>query len=86
MEEVLRTILEHLVENTKSISIDHVEKEGTDFYYVKVAETEEGKIIGRQGRIAKAIKVLCKALGAKEGRRVEVVFPFKYKKGEGRRS
>lgn len=82
MEEVLRTILANLVENQKAVSIDHVEREETDFYYVKVAQEEEGKIIGRQGRVAKAIKALCKALGAKEGRKVEVVFPFKHKKGE----
>lgn len=79
MEEVLRTILANLVENKKAVSIDHVEREGTDFYYVKVAQEEEGKLIGRQGRVAKAIKALCKALGAKEGRKVEVVFPFKRK-------
>ena len=86
MEEVLKTILEHLLENKKAISIEHKEEEGTDYYYVKVAQDEEGKVIGRQGRVAKAIKAICKALGSKEGRRVEVVFPFKYKKGEGRRS
>ena len=79
MEEVLRTILANLVENQKAVSIDHVEREGTDFYYVKVAQEEEGKLIGRQGRVAKAIKALCKALGAKEGRKVEVVFTFKRK-------
>ena len=75
MEEVLRTILANLVENQKAVSIDHTEKDGTDFYYVKVAQDEEGKV-------AKAIKALCKALGAKEGRKVEVVFPFKHKKSE----
>ena len=82
MEEVLRTILANLVENQKAVSIDHTEKDGTDFYYVKVAQDEEGKVIGRQGRVAKAIKALCIALGAKEGRKVEVVFPFKHKKSE----
>ncbi len=86
MEEVLKTIIDNLIENKKAISIDHKEENGTDYYYVTVAQDEEGKLIGRQGRVAKAIKALCKALGAKEGRRVEVVFPFKYKKGEGRRS
>ena len=82
MEEVLRTILANLVENQKAVSIEHKEIDGTDTYYVKVAQDEEGKVIGRQGRVSKAIKALCKALGAKEGRRVEVVFPFKHKKGE----
>ncbi len=77
MEEVLRTILENLVENKKAISIELQQEEGKDIYVVKVAQDEEGKVIGRQGRIAKAIKTITKALGAKEGRKVEVVFPFK---------
>lgn len=80
MEEVLRTILDNLVENKKAVSIEQKDVDGTDTYYVKVAQDEEGKVIGRQGRVSKAIKALCKALGAKEGRRVEVVFPFKHKK------
>ena len=77
MEEVLKTILENLVENQKAISIESKEADGKEIYYVKVAQDEEGKVIGRQGKIAKAIKTITKALGAKEGRNVEVVFPFK---------
>lgn len=77
MEEVLKTILENLVENQKAISIESKEADGKEIYYVKVAQDEEGKVIGRQGKIAKAIKTITKALGAKEGRKVEVVFPFK---------
>lgn len=75
MEEVLKTILENLVENKKAISIKHREEDGKDIYKINVAQDETGKIIGRQGRISKAIKVLSKALGAKEGRRVEIEFP-----------
>lgn len=77
MEEVLKTILENLVENQKAISIESKEADGKEIYHVKVAQDEEGKVIGRQGKIAKAIKTITKALGAKEGRKVEVVFPFK---------
>ncbi len=77
MEEVLKTILENLVENQKAISIESKEADGKEIYYVKVAQDEEGKVIGRQGKIAKAIKTITKALGAKEGRKVEVVFSFK---------
>ena len=77
MEEVLKTILENLVENQKAISIESKEADGKEIYYVKVAQYEEGKVIGRQGKIAKAIKTITKALGAKEGRKVEVVFSFK---------
>lgn len=75
MEEVLRNILESLVDNKKAISIKVRQEDGKDIYTVKVAPEDGGKIIGRQGRIAKAIKTLSKALGAKEGRRVEIEFP-----------
>lgn len=76
MEEVLRLILENLVNNKKAISIKLRQEDGKDIYTVKVAEDEMGKIIGRQGRISKAIKVLAKALGGKEGRKVEIEFPL----------
>ena len=75
MEEVLKTILEGLVENKDAISIKVRQEDGKDIYTVKVAPEDGGKIIGRQGKIAKAIKTLSKALGAKEGRRVEIEFP-----------
>lgn len=75
MEEVLRIMLENLVNNKKAISIKSRQEEGKEIYTVKVAEDEIGKIIGRQGKIAKAIKTIAKALAAKEGRRVEIEFP-----------
>ena len=64
MEEGLRAILESLVENKKAVSIKSRQEGSTQIYTVKVAEDETGKIIGRQGKIAKAIKVIAKALGA----------------------
>lgn len=75
MEEVLKTILEHLVENKKAISIKLRQEEGRDIYTIKVAEDEMGKIVGRQGRVIKAIRGISKALGAKEGRKVEIEHP-----------
>lgn len=75
MEEGLRAILESLVENKKAVSIKSRQEGSTQIYTVKVAEDETGKIIGRQGKIAKAIKVIAKALGAKEGKKVEIEFP-----------
>ena len=75
MEEVLRNILESLVDNKKAVSIKVRQEDGKDIYTVRVAPEDGGKIIGRQGKIAKAIKTLSKALGAKEGRRVEIEFP-----------
>ena len=59
------------------ITVYCAEVGGKDIYKVSVAQDETGKIIGRQGRISKAIKVLSKALGSKEGRKVEIEFPDK---------
>lgn len=75
MEEVLRVMIENLVDEKKSVFIKTREENGKEIYTVRVAEEEMGKIIGRQGKIAKAIKVIAKALGAKEGKRVEIEFP-----------
>lgn len=74
MEEVLRTIIEGLVENKEAISIEQSEREGKEVYSVKVAHEEMGKIIGRQGKIAQSIRTVMKALGAKEQKKIEVDF------------
>ncbi len=75
MEEVLRTILDNLLDNKQAITIKHRQEDGKDIYTVKVDPKEEGVLIGRQGRMAKSIKILIKALGAKEGKRVELELP-----------
>ncbi len=75
MEEVLRIMIENLVDEKKSVFIKTREEDGKEIYTIRVAEEEMGKIIGRQGKIAKAIKVIAKALAAKEGKRIEIEFP-----------
>ena len=74
MEEILRTIIENLVENKDAISIEKVEEDFKDVYKVKVDKDEMGKVIGRQGKIAQAIRTIVKSLGAKEKKRIDVEF------------
>ena len=74
MEEVLRTIIEGLVENKEAISIEKGEKDGKEVYSVKVDSKEMGKVIGRQGKIAQSIRTVIRALGAKEQKKVDVEF------------
>ena len=74
MEEVLRTIIENLVENKDAISIEKVEEDYKEIYKVKVDQSEMGRIIGKQGKIAQAIRTIIKSLGAKEQKKVEVEF------------
>ena len=74
MEEILRTIIENLVDNKDAISIEKVEENYKEVYKVKVDQSEMGRIIGRQGKIAQAIRTIIKSLGAKEQKKVEVEF------------
>ena len=74
MEEILRTIIENLVDNKEAISIEKVEEDYKEIYKVKVDQNEIGRIIGKQGKIAQAIRTIIKSLGAKEQKKVEVEF------------
>ena len=74
MEEILRTIIENLVENKEAISIEKVEGDFKDVYKIKVDQSEMGKIIGKQGKIAQAIRTIAKSLAAKDKKRIDVEF------------
>ena len=74
MEEILKTIIENLVDQKNQVQITRVDDEKGVLLKVKVAESDMGKIIGRQGRIAKAIRTVMKAVTSKEHKRVGIVF------------
>ena len=74
MEEILRTIIENLVDKKEEVTIEKTQEENKDIYKIKVNKEEMGKVIGKQGRIAQAIRTIAKSLGAKEQKRVEVEF------------
>lgn len=74
MEEILKTVIENLVDNKEEISIEQVENDNVITLKVKVAQDEMGKVIGRQGKIAHSIRTLMKAVGAKEQKKVSVEF------------
>lgn len=72
LKEILSYIVENLVENPSEISIEVVELEDTITLQLKVAESDMGKVIGRQGRIAKEIRTIIKSAGLKEHKKVLV--------------
>ena len=74
MEEILKTIIENLVDNKEAISIEKVEENYKEVYKVKVDQSEIGRVIGKQGKIAQSIRTIMKSLGAKEQKKVEVEF------------
>lgn len=74
MKEILETILKNLVENTDAISVNQVEKDRLTVFEVKVAPEDMGRVIGKEGKIAKAIRNILRAIGAKEQKKVTVEF------------
>ena len=74
MKEILATIINTLVSEKESVSINQIDGEQSVIFEVKVAENDMGKIIGKQGTIAKSIRTIMKAVASKENKRVTVEF------------
>ena len=74
MKEILETIILNLVDNKDSVEIKELDGEKSIIFEVKVAEEDMGKIIGRQGSIAKSIRTIMKAVASKENKRVSIEF------------
>ena len=74
MEEVLKIIIENLVENKEAVQITRVDDERGILLKVKVADEDMGQVIGKQGRIAKSIRTVMKSITAKEHKKVGIIF------------
>ncbi len=74
MKEILETIILNLVDNKDAVEIKEVDGEKSIIFEVKVADTDMGKIIGRQGRLARSIRTVMKSVVGKEHKKVSVEF------------
>ena len=74
MKEIIETIILNLVDNKDAVSVEEVQEEKSIVYQVKVANEDMGKVIGRQGRLAKSIRTVAKSIGAREHKKVYVEF------------
>lgn len=75
MKEILQTIILNLVDNKDAVEIEEINNnEKSITFEVRVAESDMGKIIGRQGRLAKSIRTVMKSVAGKEQKRVSVEF------------
>ena len=73
MKEVLEVIAKSLVDYPEKVDIQEVNgEEETVTLELRVAESDMGKVIGKQGRISKAIRTVVKAAAAKENKKVSV--------------
>ena len=68
MKELVEVIAKSLVENPDEVSVTETEKEDIILVELKVGASDMGKVIGRQGRIAKAIRTVVKAASSKSRR------------------
>lgn len=74
MKEILETIILNMVDDHEAVTINEKIEDNTVTYEVKVAETDMGRVIGKQGRTAKAIRMIMKSVAGKEHKRVVVEF------------
>ena len=72
MKELVEVIAKALVDDPESVVVNEREVKKTTVLEVRVAESDMGKVIGKQGRIAKAIRSVVKAAAAKEDKKVIV--------------
>lgn len=74
MKVLLETIARGLVENKDAVQVevDQPDEEGVVVYHLHVAPEDMGRIIGKQGRIAKAIRVVMRAGASRTDQRIAV--------------
>jgi predicted RNA-binding protein YlqC (UPF0109 family) len=72
MKELVEVIAKSLVDNPDMVQVNEVAGEQSIILELKVAPDDMGKVIGKQGRIAKAIRTVVKAAAIKENKRVVV--------------
>ena len=72
MKELLEFIAKSMVTDPESVQVEVVEKENLTGLKLHVAESDMGKVIGKQGRIAKAIRTVIKSAGSRENKKVVV--------------
>ncbi|MFA5478629.1 MAG: KH domain-containing protein [Candidatus Muiribacteriota bacterium] len=72
MKDLLRYMIEAIVDEKEEIHIKEVDGEKTTIYEVKVSENDVGKIIGKKGRTINAIRTIAKATANKDNKKVMV--------------
>ncbi|MBA5850489.1 KH domain-containing protein [Clostridium sp. cel8] len=72
MKELVEIIAKSLVDNPDMVKVNEIVGEQSIILELKVAQEDMGKVIGKQGRIAKAIRTVVKAAAIKENKRVVV--------------
>ena len=74
MQELLLAVARGLVEDKDAVkvTVDEPREDGTIVYHLSVAEGDMGRVIGKQGRIAKAIRTVMKSVATRANEKIRV--------------
>ncbi|OIO92288.1 MAG: RNA-binding protein [Armatimonadetes bacterium CG2_30_59_28] len=72
MKELVDTLVRALVETPEEVDVQQIDGERTTIYEVRVAPDDLGRVIGKHGRIANALRTVVRTAAIKDGRRVSV--------------
>jgi predicted RNA-binding protein YlqC (UPF0109 family) len=72
MTELLEFLVKSLVEDPEAVEVEELEEDGDLVYEISVAEGDLGRVIGKGGRVANAIRTIAKAAAVRIDRRVIV--------------
>jgi len=70
--ELLAHLARQLVDEPDAVEVNEVQQEGATVLQLRVAKEDVGKVIGRQGRIARALRTIVRASGAHQNERVQL--------------
>ena len=69
MEDLVEYLARSLVDKPEEVRVTRVERDGAAVLELRVAKDEVGKVIGKQGRTARALRTVVRASGVKRGER-----------------
>jgi predicted RNA-binding protein YlqC (UPF0109 family) len=69
MQELVEYLAKGLVDNPDEVRVERIERDGAVVLELRVAPDDVGKVIGRQGRIARALRTIVRASGARSNER-----------------
>ena len=72
MKELLLYMAKNLVDDPEAVTVTEIEEDEGKILELRVAEGDMGKVIGRQGRIAKEIRTIVKTVAQRTGEKVTV--------------
>ncbi|NMA24488.1 MAG: KH domain-containing protein [Clostridiales bacterium] len=72
MKELLLYIAQNLVENPDDVTVTEKVEEAETVYELRVAQSDMGKVIGRQGKVAKEIRTLMRSVAQRQGKRIRI--------------